>query len=390
MRARLRSGQLPFLLGFGLGSLAWNVCAPFLPLRIQQLGVGDLSEVARQAGFLIGLSGLLNAGLAPAWSQVGARYGYRLQVLRAHLGTGLGWSLYGLARGPAELTGAAIALGGLSGNYPHYVALAARRAAPADVGRAVGDLQAASQVGNTIGPLIGAAIATRFGVGTTFFVSAAISLVAVGVVLLAIPRDAPVAQRQRSGGMGAAFKRPSQRWLMALVMVGDAGQIGMRPLIPVVLSARLADASAVAAATGLATTLATGGTIVAAIAVGRISRRAPPRRVLAVTLPLAALCTALVPVAPSIPVLVALWTLAGVASGATTPGAFAWLGRMAPNEPAGFALLASTSMATYAVGPLMLGQASAFDLDLPFYLAAATTGLAAALVLLWPARERAD
>ena len=42
-------------------------------------------------------------------------------------------------------------------------------------------------------------------------------------------------------------------------------------------------------------------------------------------------------------------------------------------------------MATYAIGPLVLGQASAVNLDVPFYLAAAATALAAALVLIWPA-----
>src|SRR6476469_3739219 len=96
-----RRGDIwPLLLGFGLGSFAWNVCAPFLPLRIQELGVQDLGEVARQAGLLVGLSGLLNAGLAPAWSWVGGRFGFRRQVLRAHVGTALGWALFGLARSP--------------------------------------------------------------------------------------------------------------------------------------------------------------------------------------------------------------------------------------------------------------------------------------------------
>ena len=67
---------------------------------------------------------------------------------------------------------------------------------------------------------------------------------------------------------------------------------------------------------------------------------------------------------------------------ATTPGAFAWLGRSAPNQPTGFTLLASASMATYAIGPLVLGQASAVDLALPFYLAAAATALGGLLVLI--------
>src|SRR6185436_13955109 len=97
------------MLGFGLGSFAWGVGQPFLPLRIQELGAADLGEVARQAGFLVGVSSLMNAVLAPAWSWVGARFGYRRQILRAHAGTALGWGLFGLARTPAEMGGAAIA-----------------------------------------------------------------------------------------------------------------------------------------------------------------------------------------------------------------------------------------------------------------------------------------
>ncbi|HEY3078330.1 MAG TPA: hypothetical protein VGM69_00335, partial [Chloroflexota bacterium] len=102
----------PLMLGFGLGSFAWGVGQPFLPLRIQELGTADLGEVARQAGFLVGLSSLLNAALAPPWSWVGARFGYRGQVLRAHAGTALGWAMFGLARTPLQLGGAAVTLGG--------------------------------------------------------------------------------------------------------------------------------------------------------------------------------------------------------------------------------------------------------------------------------------
>ena len=376
------------MLGFGLGSFAWNVCAPFLPLRIKELGVGDLGEVARQAGFLVGLSGLLNATLAPAWSWVGARFGYRRQVLRAHAGTALGWVLYGLAPTPWHMAGAAVTLGGLSGNYPHYVALVAARAAPGEVGRAVGDLQAASQVGNTLGPLLGGLVASRFGVQATFFVTAAVSLVAVVLALTLVPADTGrLTPRSSPEGMGAAFRRPQQRWLMALLLIADTPVIGLRPLVPVVLSARILEPSALAAATGVATTLATSGTIVAAVAVGRLSRRVPPVRLLAFSLPVAALFVALVPFAPSVPVLIAFWAIAGLAGGAVTPAAFAWMGRLAPRGAGAYALLASTSMATYAIGPIIMGQASTTSLDLPFYLSAGAVTLAALVIALLSLRS---
>ena len=372
------------LLGFGLGSFAWNLCAPFLPLRIQDLGVQDLGQVARQAGLLVGLSSLLNASLAPAWSWVGARYGYRTQVLRAHAGTALGWSLFGLARSPLQMGGAALTLGSLSGNYPHYVALVAARAAPEAMGQAVGDLQAASQVGNTLGPLVGGLVASRFGVQPTFFLCALFSVIAIALAASFIPPDqGPLGPRAAGEGMGEAWHRPAQRWLMALMFTGDTCIIGLRPLIPVVLSARIPDPSTLAATTGITTTLATGGTIIAALVVGRVSRRVPPARLLTVTLPVAALCVALVPFAPSVPLLIALWALAGFAGGATTPAVFAWLGRIAggAGSAGGYTLLASTSMATYALGPIIMGQASVVSLDLPFYLTATACGVATLLAL---------
>ena len=379
-----RTGQTrrwlwPLLLGIGLQTFAWNVCQPFLPLRIQELGALELGQVARQAGFLLGISSLLNTALATPWAWAGARFGYRWQVLRAHAGTALGWALMGLARTPQQMTGAAIALGGLSGNYPHYVALAAARATSGQIGQAIGDMQAAAQVGMTLGPLLGGLVASQVGVQPTFFVSAALSLLAVVMALALVPADTGrAAQRSDGEGIAAAWRRPEQRWLMGILLAGDAGIIGLRPLIPVVLSARIQDASTLAAATGIATTLATAGSIVAAVAIGRVSRWVAPGRVLIVTLPLAAVCVALVPFTAGVPALIALWALSGIASGATTPAVFAWLGRVTPRGTGGYTLLANTSMATYALGPILMGQVSATSLDLPFYLAAGAAISAAA------------
>src|SRR5687768_4502162 len=367
------------MLGFAFSSFSWNVCTPFLPLRVRELTGGDLGEIARQAGFIIGLSGILNASLAPAWSWVGARFGYRRQVLRAHFGTALGFGLYGLAPTTTHMAGAALVLGGLSGTYPHYVALAASRAAAGDVGRAVGDLQAASQVGNALGPLVGGLVASQLGVQFTFFVTAALSIVAGVMALRFIPSDASraaavsVSAGDPHEGLGAAFRRAGLRWLMALLLVADAPIIGLRPLIPVMLSARIADPALLAVTTGIASTLATGGTIVAALAVGRLNRRISPGRILTFSLPLTAALVILLPFAPSVPVLVALWTCAGMAAGATSPSAFAWLGRVVAGQGKGgaaYSLLASTSMGAFAIGPIVMGQVTAASLRVPFFLAA--------------------
>ncbi len=386
----VRREQLALLIGFGLGSLAWNFCWPFLPLRIQAVGVTNLGEVARLAGLLAGGTNLITASMGPLWIVLGERFGYRLQVLRAHCGTALSMSAIGLARTPLQLAGAATLLGTLGGNYPHYLALAASRTAPAEVGQVVGDLQAAGQVGSTVGPLVGGLIAARLGLTASFLLSSLVSFSAVFVVLFAVRPDSPrsAGPDPAKGNLRRTIAQPEHRWLMLLFLTGDAGIQGLRPLIPIVISQRVADPALVVTMTGLTATLAMAGTVVAALVVGRLSRRVSPVVILRMTLPLAAVCAALLPLAQDLPTLLLGWTLLGLAAGATTPAIFAWLGHLAPGNKSAFALLATVNMLDFALGPAVMGQVSVYGLDWPFRLAAGSTLVATALTALGGPRSR--
>lgn len=377
--------RLVLLAGFGLGSLAWNVCWPFLSLRVQAVGVGDLGEVARFTGLLAVPANMLSAALGPLWSALGERFGYRLQIVRAHLGTAGSMVVLGLARTPAELAGATTLLGAMGGNYPHYMALAATRSAPAEVGRVVGDMQAAGQIGGTIGPLIGGVIAARYGLTPAFVASGIVSAAAAVMIVALVRERAPAVgdvQTRPRGSLKAAFARPEQRRLMGLFLLGETSAQGLRPLIPIVLTERLADSSTIATLSGVAATLVTAATVVAALAVGRLSRRIEPRRMLMALLPAGALLAAAIPAAPGVLVPIVLWTAMSLASGAVAPAVFAWLGRMDGSGAGGYALLASTSMLGYALGPVLMGQASVYGLEWPFRLSGAMMLATALLIAL--------
>src|SRR4051794_21862120 len=105
-----RREQLALLIGFGLGSLAWNFCWPFLPLRVQAVGIADLGAVAQFTGLLAGATNLITASIGPLWILLGERFGYKYQVMRAHVGTAASMGLIGLARSPVEMGGAAAVL----------------------------------------------------------------------------------------------------------------------------------------------------------------------------------------------------------------------------------------------------------------------------------------
>jgi MFS family permease len=271
----------------------------------------------------------------------------------------------------------------LGGNYPHYLALVATRAPAAEVGRVVGDIQAAGQIGGTIGPLVGGLVASQLGLGASFLLSGAISLTALSIAFVGIRPDdpRPPGQTRTRGSLRQALAEPAQRRLMLLFVLGDAGIQGIRPLIPVVIAARLSDPAAVATTTGLTATLSTAGTVVAALLVGRLSQRVAPSSILAATLPSAAVVAALIPFAHSLPALFVLWALLGLAAGATAPAMFAWLSRLAPSGSGAYALLATVNMLSFAIGPALMGQASVYGLDWPFRLAGAAALLAGVLIL---------
>jgi MFS family permease len=147
-----------------------------------------------------------------------------------------------------------------------------------------------------------------------------------------------------------------------------------------VITARAEDPASVATTTGVAATLVTLGTVLAALVIGRISRSVPPRTILIATLPVAALLAASIPLVPGVWAPIAIWTVLGLASGTVAPSIFAWLGRLGPTSAGGYALLASTSMCGYALGPVLMGQVSVYGLDWPFRLTAAMLVLTTLLV----------
>jgi MFS family permease len=84
---------------------------------------------------------------------------------------------------------------------------------------------------------------------------------------------------------------------------------------------------------------------------------------------------ALVPAAADLWMLIAVWVLAAFCVGAVTPSIYGWLGRLGARGGSAFALLAMTNMLGFALGPIVMGQATTFGLEAPFILAAALTFL---------------
>src|SRR5512139_2495394 len=63
--------------------IGWSLTAPFLPLFIRELCIGDPKEAALWAGVVMGTSLAISCAMTPVWAALADRFGGKLILLRA-------------------------------------------------------------------------------------------------------------------------------------------------------------------------------------------------------------------------------------------------------------------------------------------------------------------
>ena len=151
---------------------------PFLVFYLRDLGVTGEAETRKWAGWLAAAPALTQMVFAPIWGIVGDRFGRKPMVLRAMFGISAMTLLMAFARTPGQLLVIRLVEGALSGTIAANMALVAAITPRERTGYAMGVLQASSQAGHMIGPLIGGLIADNFGYRPSFLAGSAIVLLA--------------------------------------------------------------------------------------------------------------------------------------------------------------------------------------------------------------------
>lgn len=163
--------------------LANSTAVPIMPLIVLnmqkgQAGVGSLS------GLILGLSALAGALAAGVVGKISGRIGYSRALIICVAGSALLTVPQAFARTPYVLLGLRILSEFfLGGTMPSVNALIARLCAPGKQGSTYGLSSSVSSMGGSLGPALGAFVATSFGYSSVFFATSAIlAIVAVGVV----------------------------------------------------------------------------------------------------------------------------------------------------------------------------------------------------------------
>jgi DHA1 family multidrug resistance protein-like MFS transporter len=366
------------------------------------LGVQDEAQVSLWAGIVFSASSLTMAIVSPIWGALGDRYGRKIMLERAMFAGAVLIALMGFAQNVQQLALLRLFQGAFTGLVTAANALVGSTAPRHRVGYALGLLQMALYVGASGGPLLGGLVSDTLGYRATFWVTAALLLIAGLLVLVFVnegfqPR--PVGDDPSPGnGMPPTVRRRVSRHLAPvlgstaiLVVLGlyALARTGTRltgPVLALFVESIAPPGARVASLTGLISGVSAAAGAVGALWLGRIGDRMGWRKTMIVCSLASVVFYAPQCFVPSAMWLLPLQALTGLAMGGILTALSASLAHLAPEGQEGIVYGASGTAMGIAnvIGP-MTGSALAAWLTLgtPFVFAAVVFGLAALAAALW-------
>jgi len=176
------------MMGFGM-------VIPILPFYIDNMGASG-----SDLGLLMATFGLMQFLFAPIWGSLSDRYGRKPLLILGVVGNGIAMLFFGLST-QLWMLFASRALSGLlsSATLPTAMAYIGDSTAEEDRGGGMGVVGAAMGMGMVIGPGIGGWLATT-SLSTPFFFAAGLSVIAMILILVALPESLPKEYRTVADG----------------------------------------------------------------------------------------------------------------------------------------------------------------------------------------------
>jgi len=197
-----------------VGMMGFGMIIPIMPFYIDNLGASG-----SDLGFLMATFGLMQFLFAPVWGSLSDRYGRKKFLIIGVVGNGIAMLLFGLSTKFWMLL-ASRALSGVlsSATLPTAMAYIGDSTSEDDRGGGMGVVGAAMGMGMVIGPGLGGWLAGT-SLATPFFFAAALSLVALILILIALPESLPQEKRATIEGkiQGPQFR---QMWSALLSPIG--------------------------------------------------------------------------------------------------------------------------------------------------------------------------
>ena len=142
-----------------LSSLGFGIAWPFLPLMVRGLGVED-NLLATWIGNMALAFYIVSFLINPIWGGIADHYGRKIMVLRATLGMGFCMTLVAFAPTPMWFAVLLMFIGVFNGSTAAAMSLIVSNTPPSRMGRALSLAQMGTLVGQTMGPAVGALLAS--------------------------------------------------------------------------------------------------------------------------------------------------------------------------------------------------------------------------------------
>ena len=366
------------LIGFG-------ICLPLLPKYAERYGAQGW-----QIGAAMGVYSLMQLVFAPWWGQLSDRIGRRPVLLVSNFGSIIAYGLFGLSASYIGDTGFWILIGsrifaGICGaNLSVASAYIADVTTPEKRSKGMGLIGMAFGLGFILGPVIGSQAFKHFGLAGPGAVAAGICAInfLLGCFILPETRKkdaAPAIRRPRLAQIRHVLGMKEVGFLIGIYFLGTFAFTAFESTLPLLLDTKLhydeEHVGYVFAFCGIMAAMVQGGGI------GRLVKSFGERRLIGASLLVVAVSLVLMPLANSLPTMLAALAVFAIGSGINRAPTMGLISQLSPADEQGTTLGIAQSAGTLArvLGPTV--ATTLYDLWLPApYLACATVALLAGLL----------
>lgn len=172
-----------------LSIMSFSFGMPFLPFYIQQLGVTTPDNIKLYSGILNAAPAVTMAVMSPVWGIISDKYGRKLMLIRAMLFASFIIGGMGIVANVHQLLILRLLQGIFTGTVTAAIVLVASNTPKNKLSFALGFLSSSTFIGQSIGPVIGGAVAEFVGYRVSFIIGGILMFLDFLLVLFVVKEN---------------------------------------------------------------------------------------------------------------------------------------------------------------------------------------------------------
>ncbi len=217
-----------------LASLSWQQVMPFLSDYLKELGAAPGKQLFFWTSIVFAVQSLAAIIMQPLWGKMGDTHGRKPMIIRAGLCLAGVYYAMALCHTPFQLAICRFLNGALTGFIPGSFALIATNTPEDEAPKSMATVQAVSNVGLIIGPIVGTILASLLNYRGSMVVSGTAVLLSTLVVWWLVQEPNKVALVEKTSlieDFGIAFRSRVQMAVLFAVMLSWAYGTAITPYL---------------------------------------------------------------------------------------------------------------------------------------------------------------